>query len=673
MLISVHGEVKLADFGIAKVAGRAAMTEAGSLKGKIVYMSPEQAWGRAVDGRSDLYSLGLIMYELLTNRRALDADSEIAVLENARAATIAPLGAVDPALAKITMRALAADPAQRYATAGALREALLVVLASGADRDPAQELGALVREVREYRAAASSDPATDRVGLDRDRSPGPTSPTVTRPETIRKPAAAAARCAAFPCGPGRIAALGSALLGAGSPAIRAPCCAPRTTPRRRSRRSRRRRSRPSSRCRESRTRFRRRACRPRAVRPRGRRARARGGFRLDEAAHRRDACASGALGQRFGRRTPHRTNAAASLRGDRGATRGRRAPSTARLTLDLTYPQTRRDAARTSPARRRELMQPLDGEATFVSHAAAGQKARPGTRVRVVTGPDVPLEVLIPRTGLTIGSGADCAMRLSDKRVSRQHVHVLPEGDGFRIRDLGSSNGTFLDEARIADALAPAGATLRIGKSALRLVGPERYAILPPSTRSAFGELVGASLPMREVFGVLEAAAAERSLGAGGRRDRHRQGAGRTRCTITRVRARRARSWPSIVARSRPISSKVDCSATCAARAHRRRTRRAPACSSARARRRTLFLGRSWASSRSSCNPSSCACSRRARCGRSAASTSAPWTYASSPVPTGTSKRWSKKVRSAPTSTTDSRSCMSRCHRCARAPKTCRC
>jgi serine/threonine protein kinase len=209
VLISVHGEVKLADFGIAKVAGRAAMTEAGSLKGKIIYMSPEQAWGRAVDGRSDLYSLGLVMYELLTNRRALDADSEIAVLENARAATIAPLGAVDPALAEITMRALAADPAQRYATAGALREALLVVLASSADRDPAQELGALVREVREHRAAVSSDPATDPSVATGTES-GPTSPTVSA--TISEPAAPrrARRLRAVP-----IAALGSALLGAG--------------------------------------------------------------------------------------------------------------------------------------------------------------------------------------------------------------------------------------------------------------------------------------------------------------------------------------------------------------------------------------------------------------------------------------------------------------------------
>src|SRR6185503_19309707 len=65
ILISYEGEVKLVDFGIAKAATKAHVTQHGALKGKLLYMSPEQAWGKAVDKRSDIFSLGVVLYELL--------------------------------------------------------------------------------------------------------------------------------------------------------------------------------------------------------------------------------------------------------------------------------------------------------------------------------------------------------------------------------------------------------------------------------------------------------------------------------------------------------------------------------------------------------------------------------------------------------------------------------
>jgi hypothetical protein len=130
VLISLHGEVKLSDFGIAKAAGRAAQTEAGSLKGKIPYMSPEQAWGRPLDARSDVYALGLMLQELLTGRRALDGSNEIELLERARAGEVLPPGPeVPPELQAILARALAREPEARYPTAGALRQEVLAVLA----------------------------------------------------------------------------------------------------------------------------------------------------------------------------------------------------------------------------------------------------------------------------------------------------------------------------------------------------------------------------------------------------------------------------------------------------------------------------------------------------------------------------------------------------------------
>src|SRR5205823_3570216 len=69
VLISQDGDIKLCDFGIAKAASKASHTQAGALKGKLQYMSPEQAWGRAIDKRSDIFALATVLFELLTGRK----------------------------------------------------------------------------------------------------------------------------------------------------------------------------------------------------------------------------------------------------------------------------------------------------------------------------------------------------------------------------------------------------------------------------------------------------------------------------------------------------------------------------------------------------------------------------------------------------------------------------
>ena len=73
VLIGLDGHVKLIDFGVAKARGRMQQTEAGSLKGKLRYMAPEQAWGRAIDRRIDVYALGVVLWETLTARRLFSA------------------------------------------------------------------------------------------------------------------------------------------------------------------------------------------------------------------------------------------------------------------------------------------------------------------------------------------------------------------------------------------------------------------------------------------------------------------------------------------------------------------------------------------------------------------------------------------------------------------------
>ncbi len=145
VMLSRHGEVKLADFGIAKASGRRTRTEAGALKGKFAYMAPEQAWGRPLDARADVYAAGLTLVELVSGERAIDADSEMEVLERARAGQIRALpGGLPPPLVDAVSRALAADPAARFATAGALREPLQGCLAQLPPRDRRAAVGAWV-------------------------------------------------------------------------------------------------------------------------------------------------------------------------------------------------------------------------------------------------------------------------------------------------------------------------------------------------------------------------------------------------------------------------------------------------------------------------------------------------------------------------------------------------
>jgi TonB family protein len=84
VLISYDGDVKLCDFGIAKAVSKVGQTQMGALKGKLQYMSPEQAWGRAVDARSDIFSLGAVLFEMLTGERLFSGESEMSVLESVR-------------------------------------------------------------------------------------------------------------------------------------------------------------------------------------------------------------------------------------------------------------------------------------------------------------------------------------------------------------------------------------------------------------------------------------------------------------------------------------------------------------------------------------------------------------------------------------------------------------
>src|SRR5262249_61399125 len=108
VLVSYDGAVKLTDFGIAKASNRA--STAGMLKGKFAYMAPEQARGEAVDARTDIFALGITLWELLSGARLFDADSDLAVLRAVQDREItSPTRSnpeVTPALGALVLRAL---------------------------------------------------------------------------------------------------------------------------------------------------------------------------------------------------------------------------------------------------------------------------------------------------------------------------------------------------------------------------------------------------------------------------------------------------------------------------------------------------------------------------------------------------------------------------------------
>ena len=121
VLVSYSGEVKLVDFGIAKATMKARQTAVGVIKGKYYYMSPEQAWGDPIDFRSDIFSAGIVLYEMITGQMLYLEEDLHRLLDMARKADIAPPSrlrkGVPPQLEKIVMHALQKVPGERYQSA----------------------------------------------------------------------------------------------------------------------------------------------------------------------------------------------------------------------------------------------------------------------------------------------------------------------------------------------------------------------------------------------------------------------------------------------------------------------------------------------------------------------------------------------------------------------------
>jgi len=132
IMVSFSGTVKIIDFGIAKPAFKASGTDSGLLKGKFAYMSPEQALGDEIDHRSDIFSLGVILHEMLTGKRLFKAAESRETIRNVRKALVEPVANIRPEvpeeLDRIVMRALTKDRRHRYPYASEFRDDLVKFL-----------------------------------------------------------------------------------------------------------------------------------------------------------------------------------------------------------------------------------------------------------------------------------------------------------------------------------------------------------------------------------------------------------------------------------------------------------------------------------------------------------------------------------------------------------------
>ena len=175
ILVTYDGDAKVVDFGIAKAANKVAQTRAGVLKGKYSYMSPEQALGDAIDHRTDIFALGIILYETTTGTRLFKRHNELATLQAIIKCEFAPPSEVLPnyplELEQVLLRALTRRPEDRYQDAEELSAALYDFL---------HESGLYVE--REVVAEFMSDLFADRL----ESEEGTGQPVLPEPEEVRE-------------------------------------------------------------------------------------------------------------------------------------------------------------------------------------------------------------------------------------------------------------------------------------------------------------------------------------------------------------------------------------------------------------------------------------------------------------------------------------------------------
>ncbi|MEV7090228.1 protein kinase [Streptomyces sp. NPDC093085] len=170
VMMTKRGVVKVMDFGIARAmqSGVTSMTQTGMVVGTPQYLSPEQALGRGVDARSDLYSVGIMLFQLLTGRLPFDADSPLAIayahVQEEPPAPSSINRSVTPAMDALVARALKKNPNERFPSADAMREECLRVLTAGQTGAPAIVPGSAQPGASGSGVGAAVFPPVDQTG-----------------------------------------------------------------------------------------------------------------------------------------------------------------------------------------------------------------------------------------------------------------------------------------------------------------------------------------------------------------------------------------------------------------------------------------------------------------------------------------------------------------------------
>jgi serine/threonine-protein kinase len=164
VLITKYGEVKIVDFGLAKATSQLEKSEAGMIKGKFGYLSPEAANGEDIDARTDIFAAGIILWEMLAGKRLFLGETDFGTVKLVQEAEIPSLRAINPAvpveLEKILARALARDPAERYPTARDFGRDLTAFLYHHGNPVSAYDIADLVRAATAQKKKAQPERAS---------------------------------------------------------------------------------------------------------------------------------------------------------------------------------------------------------------------------------------------------------------------------------------------------------------------------------------------------------------------------------------------------------------------------------------------------------------------------------------------------------------------------------
>ncbi|NOZ00722.1 MAG: serine/threonine protein kinase [Deltaproteobacteria bacterium] len=168
-LVSNSGEVKITDFGLAKAVTQVELTDPGIVKGKFSYLSPEAVDGRAVDHRTDIFSIGVVLWELLANRRLFLGKTEMETVELVQKTDVPSLTLLNPdvtaGLDKLVRKSLHRDPRKRFHSAREMGDELMAYLFREGLKVTSYDLAEFVRSVFEAQAVREEGATQEHIGM----------------------------------------------------------------------------------------------------------------------------------------------------------------------------------------------------------------------------------------------------------------------------------------------------------------------------------------------------------------------------------------------------------------------------------------------------------------------------------------------------------------------------